>query len=213
VLAVVQSLLHLAPPDEPKRYSAVMEARVMALSRAHMLLAERGWESAGLREVAEAGLSRAAPAADAVEMAGPDLVLSPTVVQPLALVIHELAANAAQGAGAAGPGQPLARLSWRLDPGRDLLVLDWRECGRPGGTRHGATDSFARRLVRALVMAQLRGTLDAADGPGGTGTRICLPASRCLAGGARGPAGRSDVEASLPSGRAGRIASEDRAET
>ncbi len=196
VLAVVYSILRLTPPDEPKRYAAVMKARVMALSRAHALLAERGWRDAGLREVAEAGLPRSASRPGAVEMSGPDLTLSPSAVQPLALVVHELAANATAARGAAEEGQPLAWLAWRLDLEQDRLVLEWSRGEPARGNRAAGLDGFAVRLVMALVTAQLRGTIDTASGNDTAGVTIVLPASRCVAGGARASTGAAIAEMS-----------------
>jgi PAS domain S-box-containing protein len=196
VLAVVHSLLRLTPSDEPKRYAAVMEARVMALSRAHVLLAERGWEGAGLREVAEAGLPRTSSAPGAVEMAGPDLTISPPMVQPLALVVHELAADVMLADGATERAHPLAHLTWRLDRDRDLLVIEWRERGTLRERRTAGRDAFAARLVVALVTAQLRGAIDTASAPNTDAVTIALPASRCLAGGARAVTAIADLQAS-----------------
>jgi PAS domain S-box-containing protein len=188
VLAVVQSIIRLAPPDDPKRYAAVMEARVMALSRAHVLLAERGWESAGLREVAEAGLPRSAASPGRVGMSGPDLALKPQVVQPLALVVHELAVAAPMGD--AGPDGPDAVLTWRLDAEADLLILEWRALRPADGDRSAGIDGFAERLVQALVTAQLRGRIDRTPGAEAGGIRIALPASRSLAA---SPAGKDQA--------------------
>jgi two-component sensor histidine kinase len=80
-------------------------------------------------------------------MQGPDIILSPTFALTMALIVHELATNAAKYGAFSRPAGKLS-VHWSL-AGRKL-DLNWREAGGPptaSPTHHG----FGLRLIsRAL---------------------------------------------------------------
>ena len=180
-LAVVQAVIRLAPPDEPKRFAAAMETRVMALSRAHVLLAAKNWDGAGLREVAEAGLSAVPAAGDAVELDGPDLTIDPQAVQAVALVLHELAKIAIPAGAPPRDGKAWARLSWEVDREAAALDLEWRDSLHADQDSDGEAQGFGGRIVNALVKAQLGGIVSARPDQDGRVVSIRLPARRVMA--------------------------------
>ena len=84
---------------------------------------------------------------------GPQVVLKPDLAQTIAVILHELATNAAKyGALSAATGR--VELTWSHEPdGR--LVLRWVEMGGPEvqtPTRQG----FGRRVVDGMI-GQLKG--------------------------------------------------------
>jgi two-component sensor histidine kinase len=91
---------------------------------------------------------------------GPDLVLAAEATQPLAMVLHELATNAAKyGALSNGRGRVLVR--WhRASNGRssDRLVLDWREVGGPPVVSPNPT-GYGTSVIRDLIPYELGGTV------------------------------------------------------
>src|SRR3954454_8334230 len=103
-LAVVQSVLHLTPAEDVKAFRAAVEARVAALARAHALLAEEGWHAADLRALLEAEVSPHTAIAGGVRLDGPCVEVAATAVQPLAMLTHELATNAAKHGALSLPG-------------------------------------------------------------------------------------------------------------
>ncbi|PWC26356.1 PAS domain S-box protein [Teichococcus aestuarii] len=159
-LAVVQSMLRLTPANDPRSFAAAVEARVAALARAHSLLAQEGWLAADLRTVAERELaahSRQYEQEEAIILSGPPCRLSSTAVQPMAMVLHELATNAVKHGALSAPGGKV-QLAWRLDTCAGLLCLQWAESGGPPvaqPTRRG----FGSRVIEATIRSQLGGTL------------------------------------------------------
>lgn len=152
-LAVVQSVVRLSRSDDPARYSTSVQNRVQALSRAHELLADKGWRDVELHDAVRVQLSPIA--GTRMRLEGPPIMVPASVVQPLGLVFHELAVNAAvHGALSNAGGELEAR--WSEAP-RGGIALTWRERG--GNGRSGTASGFGSVIVRALVEKQLGGTV------------------------------------------------------
>ncbi len=158
VLAVVQALLSLTPAsgEEARRFAEAVSGRVAAMARAHVLLARARWAGAELRTLLEEELAPfAAGRPEQVALEGPRLLLPADLVQPLALVLHELATNAAKyGALSAVDGR--LRVSWRISP-EDALTLVWCESDGPPLDGAPARQGFGSRLVRRILHHQLQG--------------------------------------------------------
>jgi two-component sensor histidine kinase len=188
ILAVVQSVLRLTPRDQPDAFAAA-ETRVAGLARVHSLLAEGGWLGADLRTVAErelAAFSKASgsPDSPAVSLDGPLVALSSTAVQPIAMVLHELATNAAKhGALSAPDGTVEVRWSAGRRAGEDgLLRLRWTEAGGPSIAGPPARRGFGTRVVDATVRSQLGGSVERSWQLSGIVIEIALPLTRVIAG-------------------------------
>ena len=103
------------------------ERRLDALSRAHHVLEQQSWTSAGLREVI-AGVLAAHADKSRVKLDGPDIRLDPKAALSLSMLLHELATNAVKY-GALGDNSGHVAVSWTTENG--TLVFDWREIGGP----------------------------------------------------------------------------------
>lgn len=158
LLGVIQGLVTLTPADDPVRFKRSVTERIQALSRVHCLLADHGWEHASLRRLIERQLAAyLAGNAEAATMEGPEAFLQPTIVQPVAMVVHELATNALKY-GALSTAHGRVRLHWTLKEGR--VVLNWAECGGPppcGAPEHSGLGSS---LINGIVRDQLMGEID-----------------------------------------------------
>jgi PAS domain S-box-containing protein len=160
VLGVVQSLLRLTSATDVRTFAAAVEARVAALARVHSLLAHEGWASADLRIVAERELAAHARQHEqeaAITLAGAPCRLASGAVQPIAMVLHELATNASKHGALSTLGGKVS-LVWRLDTRAGLLCLQWVESGGPGvtpPTRRG----FGSRIIETTIRSQLGGTV------------------------------------------------------
>lgn len=182
-LAVVQSVVRLTPRSDPDRYAAAVEGRVSALARAHSLLSDRDWTGADLRALAESELSPFAragrgEAGPRVEFQGPPIALDVRAVQPLAMVLHELATNAAKHGGLSADGGRV-RIRWSIDEA-GALRLRWEESGGPALSGPPAKLGFGSRLLKATVQGQLGGTIGKTWSPEGMVCEISLPAGSLM---------------------------------
>ncbi len=185
VLAVVRSIVKLSRADDPRQFADAVEGRVSALARAHTLLARDRWTGADLGDVAHEELA-AYDAAEGgrVTFDGPRLRLRPDAVQPLSMVLHELATNAAKHGALSTPGGRVA-LSWRAVPpaggGEGRIMLVWQEEGGPEPQGAPERRGFGSIVVEATVRSQLGGEVGREWAPGGLRCEIAIPADRALA--------------------------------
>ena len=135
-LALVMSLARQtgARATSVAGFLELFEGRLRALAVVHELLAESGWRSASLAELArmvlaahggpdeEGGAKRIAIVLE------DDVALRPASVQDLVLILHELATNAVKHGALATPGGAVT-LEGRVED--DALILVWREDGGP----------------------------------------------------------------------------------
>jgi two-component sensor histidine kinase len=198
VLAVVQSILRLTRADSPRAFAQAVEGRVAALARAHQLLARGRW---GGTELAELLWEEFAPYTDRMNgngraarrciLEGPPLLLRPEAVQPLAMVVHELATNSAKH-GALSVPRGVVRIAWELssrDPGDPpWLKLRWEESGGPPVAGAPSRFGFGSRVVATTVERQLGGSVRFAWEPAGLRCHLAVPAARLL------PAGGIEAE-------------------
>lgn len=153
VLALVDSIVRLSNADDPALYAAAIQSRVQALARAHTLLAERAWAGVGLRELVD---QQVLPfAASQTVMTGPAIHVAASAVQPLALVFHELAVNAARHGALSTPAGAL-RIDWSVLASAPGFRLVWQEAG--GGRVPVGKSGFGTVIMRALIERQLDGS-------------------------------------------------------
>lgn len=152
-LAVVQALaaqtLRNAPSVGAAR--AALSARLAALSRAHDLLTQEGGEGADIALVV-ATSTEAYGSGARFKASGPAAHLGPAEASSLALVLHELATNAAKyGALATDAGR--VEIDWTVEPhpaGGSKLRLRWTERGGPTVSRPRRA-GFGSRMLAALA--------------------------------------------------------------
>jgi two-component sensor histidine kinase len=153
VLAIVDSLVRLSRADDVAQYAAAVQQRIQALSQPHALLSERGWKDVGLRDVVEGQIARYR--GKGILFDGPELAVAPAMVQPLALIIHELAANAAVHGALPKSGGRLI-LEWERINDTGGFRLLWTESGSPP-VADNPKPGFGTVMVKALVEKQLSG--------------------------------------------------------
>ena len=154
-LAIVQSIVRLTKAPTIEAYIPMVEGRIRAVSNAHALLSESRWEGADLRRLAEEEL---APyrneSLDRIVIRGPAVLLTPETAQSIALVLHELATNAAKyGALSLVSGRVV--LSWQWQQGK--LDMQWEESDGPA-VRKPATIGYGSKVISDGVTHQLGGT-------------------------------------------------------
>jgi len=97
-LAIVQSIATqtLRQTEEPRAFKSAFVGRLDALARAHSLLTSALWAGADLVDLVNVALSPFETTKGQVSVHGPPIVIKPNGAVTLALVLHELATNAAK---------------------------------------------------------------------------------------------------------------------
>jgi PAS domain S-box-containing protein len=133
-LATVQSIaMHTLAGSSGMDGRETFEARLIALSHTHDLLARTGWEGASLRELLLQELDPFRSADDAPFMVeGPDFEIAPNTALALGLAFHELATNAAKHGALSTVGGKVC-VTWDISGALEqgALRLEWRESGGP----------------------------------------------------------------------------------
>jgi two-component system, chemotaxis family, CheB/CheR fusion protein len=163
-LAVVSSIAERTLPDGAVKNDLL--GRFHALGHTHDLLAETGWTEARLRDVIRTELApHAAGDGSNLTLNGPPVMLKPQTALFLALVVHELATNAAKYGALSVPGGRID-VTWKIagDP-PPHLELTWVERGGPtidGPMKPG----FGTELIERGLRFELQGEakLEAVDG-------------------------------------------------
>lgn len=153
VLAIVHSLMLFTRADDLDTYRAILTGRINALSRAQTSLANRRWEGGSLEDVVRDELEALCPR-DRISISGPEISLSPEQVQPVSMLLHELATNANKY-GAFRNDSGRVEVGWSLTGAN--VCLEWRETGGPPvavPTREGFGSTLKNSVVR-----QIRGSI------------------------------------------------------
>jgi two-component sensor histidine kinase/CheY-like chemotaxis protein len=153
-MAIVQSIVRLTKTAEKADYAKAIEGRINALSRVHMILSDARWQGADIAKLIHDELAPyQSEDGKRITTEGGNIVLNPTVAQTLALVLHELATNAAKY-GALSNADGCLAIRWSLSSG-EIHIL-WKEQGGPvidAARKKG----FGTRIITSSVEAQLGG--------------------------------------------------------
>lgn len=159
MLATVQSIgsQTLRRSRSLGEFRTAFEGRLHALGRAHDLLVTENWDSAELGQIARRTLEPYR-ADDRVALDGPSISLDPAAGLAMAMILHEMATNAAKY-GALSNQSGRLQLTWWLDghAGSQRVQLSWIETGGPPvppPSRYG----FGTNLIERSVTHQLGGT-------------------------------------------------------
>jgi PAS domain S-box-containing protein len=168
--ALVQAIV--SQTLSPGRGRSTLLDRLSSLLRAQAIAA-RGEE----RDLALLVSQELAPyPPERISICGPDIMLSSRATTSLAMVLHELASNAAKYGALSGEAGQLS-VEWTVahgDDGEPLLRIDWTEAaGREVAppTRQG----FGSRLIKSSVTATLNGTVDMRCRPSGLVANLSIP--------------------------------------
>jgi two-component system CheB/CheR fusion protein len=181
VLAVVTQTLRSNP--DPAGFAVEIEGRIKAIAQAHSLLTEAGEGEMSLAAIFATELTafrRAVPSPDHdltgsgtnIDIAGPDVSLTPKAGLAMAMAIHELASNAAKyGALSVTTGH--LDVHWQVDSGR-ILTLVWTERNGPpvqAPTRRG----FGTTLIELTMAYQFDSQVRRTFAPGGVTCVFVVP--------------------------------------
>jgi PAS domain S-box-containing protein len=166
LLAVVQSIASrsLSGNVTLAQARAAFQGRLQALARTYGTLTDEAFEGASLEELVRGELEAFA---DRATVAGPAIMLTARAAQTLALVVHELATNAAKYGALSAAGGRLS-VAWSVTGDGDLRIfrLDWTERNGPAAQAPG-TRGFGTTLVSSVAGSEFRCKPELTYGPDG----------------------------------------------
>jgi PAS domain S-box-containing protein len=159
----------------------MLNRRINSLANTHALLSRSRWQGVSLGALVRSELAFCAKDVSA-HIEGPELILAAEATQPVAMVLHELATNAAKyGALSNGQGRVLAR--WWLSSlgltGGNLLI-EWKETGGPPVVAPTAS-GFGTSVIRDLIPYELGGAVHYEFASDGVCCKLEIP-TRWLSG-------------------------------
>ncbi|MCE5977569.1 HWE histidine kinase domain-containing protein [Pseudomonas sp. JR33AA] len=156
ILSLIGALVaHPTPESQTLQdYVATLKGRIQALSLAHDQVV-RGDGGGRLAKLLEAELSPYRTAASVIEVQGPNVILDARAYSVMALVLHELATNAAKYGALSRAGGKLS-VSWAIDAA-NACAISWRESGGPT-VRPPSRSGFGTVLIDRSIPFDLGGT-------------------------------------------------------
>ncbi|WP_309087789.1 PAS domain S-box protein [Phenylobacterium sp.] len=155
VLTVAQSMVQLTQAPDLDAFREALLGRISALARAQSSLSKTSWQGARIKDVVCEELETFGREG-AYDASGPEILLPAEQVQPLSMIVHELATNAAKYGAFSHPSGHIA-ITWSQDPAQHIR-LDWRETGG-AGVRPPTREGFGSRLITQLAK-QLSGEVE-----------------------------------------------------
>jgi len=156
-------------------FLSAFDGRIQSMADAHSLLSGGRWQGVNLAQLVHQELAPCmAPLNTKVD--GPDIVLTPDATQPVALVLHELATNAAKYGALSSPKGHVS-VQWRQQtsghaPG--TLVLDWKETAGPP-IPASISPGYGTSVIKELMPYELGGAVDLVFAPEGVKCRLEIP--------------------------------------
>lgn len=156
ILALIRALVAhpTAESQTLNGYVATLQGRIQALSLAHDQVV-RGDGGGGLSALLDAELLPYRTSADAIASSGPNVVLDARAYSVMALVLHELATNAAKY-GALSRANGTLSVNWTVDAS-GACEITWRERGGPT-VRPPSRSGFGSVLIDRSIPFDLGGT-------------------------------------------------------
>jgi PAS domain S-box-containing protein len=156
-------------------FVTALDGRIRSMATTHELLSSHGWQGVSLMELVRRELAPYATPNN-TEISGPGILLKPEAGQGIAMVLHELATNAAKyGALSTDKGHVSIRWHRQLNGhARSHLVFEWQEIGGPPVVAVGESN-YGTSTIRDLVPYEFGGTVDLVLAPEGVRCRLELP--------------------------------------
>jgi PAS domain S-box-containing protein len=158
LLALVQASVRLTKAETVEAFKVAVEGRIQALANAHALLASSRWVGASLGQLVEDELAPYRSGREpAARVNGARVMLEPKVAQTMAVVLHELATNAAKYGALSMPAGHVDLDWWPTADGR--FMFRWVETGGPAVVapkRRGFGTGVVERMIRDQLDGELR---------------------------------------------------------
>jgi two-component sensor histidine kinase/PAS domain-containing protein len=157
-------------------FVTAFEGRIRSMATTHELLSLRHWHGLSLAELVHRILAPYAAAAT-TRIDGPDVMLSAEAGQTIAMVLHELATNAAKyGALSAEDGRISVRWDHvRNERAQSWFCIWWEETGGPT-MQPQARSGYGSSMIRDLIPYELGGRVNIEHAPDGVRCTLEIPA-------------------------------------
>ena len=177
IMAMIRSMARRSADGaaDVEEYRTLLEGRLLALARVQALLTRHANTGGSLRDIVESEVGAQAHGGGQYELVGPDVQLSPKVVEVLTLALHELSTNALKY-GALSVADGRLRVEWAPfeKRGRTWLGLDWVEQGVPP-RQTAARRGFGSDLIEGKIPYELGGSGKITIETDGARCRLELP--------------------------------------
>ena len=177
VLACVTAIAQHASENctSTNEFLEALNGRIQSLANTHILLSQSRWQGVDLAALIRTELAPCMRNGNTV-IAGPELRVAAEAAPTLAMVLHELATNAAKyGAFSSRCGQVSVRWQWRSNGSEHRwLSLEWAETGGPPVGTSG-TSGYGTSVIRDLIPYELGGTVDYVLALGGVRCKFEIP--------------------------------------
>ena len=179
ILAVVSAVVERTREDtrSKEEFVSSLRGRIHSMAGAQTLLGNSRWRGVDLTHLIRAELEPYATTTN-TDLHGPAVYLTPDATYAMAMVMHELATNAAKYGALS---QPEGRVSvhWTLTPKHSqgaALKIQWDEIGGPE-VAMPSRQGYGSGVIRDLLTYELGGRVDLNFARHGICCRIELPAS------------------------------------
>jgi PAS domain S-box-containing protein len=155
-------------------YVQALDRRIRSMAGAHALLSQSRWDGVDLVELVRCQLAPNGTDANTT-IVGPHVTLPVAATQVLAMVLHELATNAAKY-GALSTPHGRVEVNWNRGLGEDPanLSIGWREVGGPA-VAASPDCKYGVSIIRDLIPQELGGSVDLTFASGGVCCKIEIP--------------------------------------
>ncbi|WP_425473656.1 sensor histidine kinase [Sphingomonas xanthus] len=184
IFAVIAGLIGLSARQQPEHrdFARTLQERIAALGRAHEFVRPHSDQSQpgdlpdSLKGIFREVLAPYLALQDGrISIEGIDVTVDDRGATPIALLIHELATNAAKyGALSTGVG----RVDITLAEQGGEISIDWRESGGPAITGEPVRQGFGTRLTELSIVNQLGGSIEREWRPEGLWARMTVGRER-----------------------------------
>jgi two-component sensor histidine kinase len=182
LLAVVQGLARMIArrSDDVEDFEVRFRGCLQALAYSHDLLVQHDWQGATLQELLRVQLAPFGGIdSKKIAVRGPDVSLTPSAMQSLGLVVHELATNATKHGALSSPAGSVS-ITWTRDLHGGANVV-WQEQGGPPVSE--PTHKGFGQVVFERIGASLEGDITTEFRPEGFVCTVSIAANNLLQGG------------------------------
>ena len=178
-LSVVRSIVRRTAEssDSVGAYVSDLEGRINTFARVQAELTRDPISGVGLRQLVTSELNALEPNSARIRgIEGPNVRLSPKTAETLALVVHELATNAAKYGALSAPSGELG-VTWSVEapPEGQRLTFRWNETGVELSGRAPTRRGFGSELIQKTIAYELGADSDLSFAPDGLKCTLVIP--------------------------------------